>query len=103
MDNGKVELEVDTSCQLPDAWIVDLSLRDNAKAGAADAGPWGAEVRSVENVEELATNLEAASFAKGELLEERRIDQRVNPLPHADVEAVGLSCISEPLLISRRG
>lgn len=68
-----IQLEIDTRRQLSDAWIVRLRKGDDSEGRATDPSGRASEVRCVEEVEELASNLEAGTFVNDELLEERRI------------------------------
>ena len=83
-------LEVDSGGELADASVVGLGQGYGAEGAVPNGGVGAAEVGCVEDVEELAANLEASVFAENELFEECGIHERVDPLAGVDVVAVAL-------------
>ena len=106
-ESQRTLLEVDACGDLADTRIVGLGKEPGWVSQRISAGRrscigstkpcWTAPLRRVEDVEELATDLETLSFPNGELLEERKIDQRVKLLANLKNRTVGLGCVSQAL------
>src|ERR1019366_4476762 len=97
---GGWNLEVEARGELTDTRIVGLDkvtgwVGRRVRAGGRSCigrtkSSRATPFRRIENVEELAADLEAHSFTNGELLEERHVDQRVKLLTNVENGAVGL-------------
>src|ERR1039458_4066051 len=103
---GGWNLEVEARGELTDTRIVGLDkvagwVGRRIRAGGRSCiggtkpsrtAPFG----RIEDVEELAADLEAHSFTNGELLEERHVDQWVKLLTNVENGAVGLRGVCQP-------
>src|ERR1035437_8922814 len=97
-------LEVEACCELTNAGIVGLIQAHDTVAGAARGGAGTTKVGSVENIEELAANLEGGALMDWEFLEERGVGKRVYACPdglHAWAESV--KSVGESQLEGRYG
>ena len=95
-------LEVEACCELTNAGIVGLIQAHDTVAGAARGGAGTTKVGSVENIEELAANLEGGALMDWEFLEERGVGKRVYACPdglYAGAESV--KSVGESLLEGR--
>ena len=100
-------LEVDTGRQLTYAGVVrlaDVSMRERGAWGGVGRARIGRtqtrgsrRLDGVEDVVEIATNLEAHTLADDELFEQGRVDEWMKMRANAQHRAVGLGRIRNPL------
>ncbi len=95
-------LEVQSSCKLAVARVVNLRQRNNAKGGAAERCAWPTEDRRVQDVVEFTANLEGSRLANREDLEEPGLQPRIELLASPDDVAIGLGGEGQTLDVGRR-